>query len=175
MIFDDDRLYDEAARDVRRQLFPSLLDDAAAPLDTLTRPHSLRTLTTARVLRVTTHEMIPFHVWGVTTLRGGSATIWLNAEAWPELVARVGRTFFTVAHEISHVFLEHGAAIDGLDRRLDLELEDALETAANKLAARLLIPRAAAGAIGHLTPHEVAQRFCVSPRMAEKRLDELRR
>ena len=165
--------YESYALDLRSQLFPGLSVDVAMPLERLTSPHLMRTVSAMLSVRVTTHRMMPRNVWGVTTIRGESATIWLNREAWPELQLRVGRSFFTVSHELSHCYLDHGSALAGLERRADRPLEDRLELAANRLATHLLIPSAAMRTINRATPAGIAVRFCVSERMAAKRIAEL--
>lgn len=110
--------------------------------------------------------MLPFNVYGLTTFRGDRATIWLNAEAWPELPALVPRTIFTTAHECFHALAHRHEKSGG---------SEMLESEANRFAAHLLIPDAALQALPEATEADLVARFMVSTSTARKRLAEWRK
>lgn len=166
----DRHIIEELALSTREALRPGLSALEPAPIDRLLRDVTIAELT----VRARLHRGLPSDTWGVTTFEVDRAWIWLNTEAWPELVQGTPRTRFTVAHELGHIVL-HGEQLLELHTRPDDEYADQLEREANTFAAHLLVPDAALKRLPTARPETIATRFGVSVLMASRRIEEWRR
>lgn len=160
------------ASSVREQLAPSLSPLAAVPLHGLRRDVRIVGLHEPWLTRARSTEILAHNVWAITTFDRERAWIWLNQEAWPEVVTGTTRTRFTLAHELGHVAL-HSEELDELDVQADPEHDARLEAEANAFAARLLIPDQAVRRLSKLRADELGRRFGVSTMAAARRIDEV--
>lgn len=151
---------------MREQISPGLSPLESVPLVRLVRD----TIIADTVVCVTSHEVMPAHMWGMTTFEDDRAWIWLNKTAWREVRTGTERTRFTIAHELGHVAL-HGEELVDLFTRPEPEHHARLEREANRFAAHLLVPDAALKRL-RLDATALARRFGVSVPMAGKRIEE---
>lgn len=160
---------EQAALALRAQLWPGLsIFDAPPVADLAHRSFQCAGLT----VRVRGHSCLPDTCFGLTTVRMADmrASIWLNHAAWPELLASIPRTRFTISHELGHVVL-HAAEIGGLDAVAERDHDRRLEAEANRFAGHFLVPDEALAAAG-ADPHTLAARYCLTIGAAHRRLSE---
>lgn len=99
------------------------------------------------------------------------AWVWMNRDAWPELVTETPRTRATCAHECAHAVL-HADVLAELDDHAEPDHDAALDREAWRFAAELLIPDQALRRLSRHRADEIAARFGVTLRLAERRLGE---
>lgn len=137
------------------------------------------------VWRLQVAEELPESVWAVTYAAGlGGLVTSVCETAWRELIADVPRSRFSLAHELAHVHLHHEEILEvgylphtapgdetaGLPEAWDTERQ------ANRWAGALLVPAVGLerlAGIGLLTVAEVARRYQVAERVAERRIGEV--